>query len=69
MSVMSVSDAAREIGCKPRAISDLLYDRALDDTLFPIVSGRRVIPRDALPLIRLALKKRGRLPNEDAVHA
>ena len=65
MELLSVSDVARELTgqlgreVRPRDISRLLYDRELRDDLCPIVSGRRVIPRDYLPMIVMALRRRG----------
>ncbi|MEQ8788907.1 MAG: hypothetical protein RIC55_21525 [Pirellulaceae bacterium] len=58
MSVLFVSDAARELDARPRDISDLFYQRVLDDQRCPVVSNRRVIPRDYLPKIREALAQR-----------
>lgn len=62
----SVTDVAREIGCRPRDISDLFYARVLDDERCPIVSNRRVIPRDYLPEIRRALSQRQKATPEAA---
>lgn len=61
-NLLSVSDAARELGCRPRDISDLFYARVLDDEQCPILSRRRVIPRNYLPEIKAAVEKhvRGR---------
>jgi hypothetical protein len=44
MDYLSVSEAARRLGAKPKDISDLFYRRALRDDLCPIVAGRRLIP-------------------------
>jgi hypothetical protein len=60
MDYLSVSEAARRLGAKPKDISDLFYRRALRDDLCPIVAGRRLIPDDYLDIIRLALKRAGR---------
>lgn len=57
MDYLSVSEAARRLGAKPKDISDLFYRRALRDDLCPIVAGRRLIPDDYLDMIRLALKR------------
>ena len=65
VELLSVSDVARELtdqfgqDIRPRDISRLLYDRELRDDLCPIVSGRRVIPRDYLPMIVMVLRRRG----------
>jgi hypothetical protein len=60
MSHLNVSEAARQLGARPRDISDLFYKRALRDDLCPIVGGRRMIPTDSLEMIRMALKRNGR---------
>ncbi|QDV37437.1 hypothetical protein [Tautonia plasticadhaerens] len=63
----SVSDAARELGgrlgvaIRPRDITDLYYLRRLPTEQCPVVSGRRLIPEDHLPLIAQALRDRGRI--------
>lgn len=56
---LSVSEAARQIGAKPRDISTLFYNRVLRDDLAPIVGGRRMIPAAYLDVIRMALKRAG----------
>ena len=61
MSFTSVSDCARELNARPRHISDLFYQRILDDSICPIVSNRRLIPRSYVPAIREALAERGLL--------
>lgn len=60
MDYLSVSEAARRLGAKPKDISDLFYRRTLRDDLCPIVAGRRLIPEDHLVVIGLALKRAGR---------
>ena len=52
MEFLSVSEAARKIGCRPREISEALYARKLDDNVCPIVGRRRLIPRSYLRAIR-----------------
>jgi hypothetical protein len=66
MSHLSVSEAARRIGARPKDISDLFYQRKLDDRRCPIVAGRRLIPTDYLPSIEAVLRDLGKL---EAVHA
>jgi len=61
MDFLSVSEAARQLGARPKTISDLLYQRELPDDLCPIVGGRRLIPRGYLPTIRELLVERGLL--------
>lgn len=60
MDHMCVSDVARALGAHPKDISDLFYRRELRDDLCPIVAGRRLIPREYLEEIRLALRRHGR---------
>ena len=59
MEYLSVSEAARKFGAKPKQISDLLYHRVLRDDLCPIVGGRRLIPRSYLPKVLDVLIKQG----------
>ena len=66
MEYLSVSGAARRLGAKPKDISDLFYRRALRDDICPIVAGRRLIPRDYLDRVALALKRAGR-PVDDSM--
>src|SRR4051812_32906698 len=58
MSYLSVSEAARRLGGRPRDISDLLYQRRVSDERCPVVSGRRLIPLEYLPVIEAALLDR-----------
>lgn len=51
MSYLSVSEAARRLGARPKDISDLFYRRMLRDDLCPIVAGRRLIPVEYLPMV------------------
>jgi hypothetical protein len=60
MDYLSVSEAARRLGAKPKDISDLFYRRTLRDDLCPIVAGRRLIPDNYLATIGLALQRAGR---------
>jgi hypothetical protein len=59
----TVSDVARQIPeAKPKDISDLFYQRKLDDRLCPVVGGRRLIPPHYVPEIERTLRALGRLP-------
>ena len=60
MKHLSVSEAARRLGARPRDISDLFYHRRLRDDLCPIVAGRRLIPESCLEVIGFALRQAGR---------
>ena len=61
MNYLSVSETAREIGARPRDISDLYYRRILDDAICPIIANRRLIPRSYVPTVREVLAERGLL--------
>lgn len=54
----TVSDLARDFGCKPRDISDLLYDRQLPTELCPIAGRARLIPESLVPLVQQKLRER-----------
>ena len=60
MPYLTVSDAARKLGAKPRDISALFYDRRLDDARCPIIGGRRLIPENYLDSIRWELRRAGK---------
>jgi len=66
MLFKSISDLARELGCRPRDISDLFYARKLDESRCHRLAGRTLIPVDYVPAVRQALKASGRLPAEAA---
>ncbi len=59
-SHVNVSEAARELGARPKDISELFYKRQLRDDLAPIIGGRRMIDRALLDVIRMALKRAGK---------
>jgi hypothetical protein len=61
MKHFSVSDLARQIGAKSKDISDLFYQRKLDDRRCPVTAGRRLIPEDYVPVIERTLRNLGRL--------
>jgi hypothetical protein len=55
---LTVSEAARRLGCRPRDISDALYHRVIPDEACPLIGGRRLIPTDVLPRVRAVLEER-----------
>lgn len=59
MQHLSVLEAARRLGARPRDISDLFYRRELRDDLCPMVGGRRLIPEDYIDRISTALRRHG----------
>lgn len=52
---LTVSDVARKLGIRPRDLSDLFYQRRLDDEECPVIGGRRLIPSSYLPFIRATI--------------
>jgi hypothetical protein len=60
----TVGDAARQIGpvrgepVNPRVVTELLYRRVLSERLCPLMGGRRMIHRSALPALRAAVEAR-----------
>jgi hypothetical protein len=61
---LSVSEAARQLGVRPRDISDLCYQRRLTDSQAPMIAGRRVIRQRCLGAVRHALEQAGKIPAE-----
>jgi hypothetical protein len=59
MKVLTVSEVARSLGVAPYRISELFYRRILNDTVCPVVSGRRLIPVEYLPEIEAEFRRRG----------
>lgn len=63
--LLSVGGAADELSeqlgqtVRPKWITALFYDRQLRDDLCPIIGGRRLIPRNYLPMIATALRRHG----------
>lgn len=70
--LLTVSGAAREIerrcnrAVRPRDISNLLYDRRIDDCLCPLIAGRRMIAPEVLPRIEELLVARGTIAKVEA---
>jgi len=64
MTLLSVTEVAAEIGCRPRDVSDAFYGGALDERRIFRVSGRRAIPADYVPEIRAILAARGKIREE-----
>jgi len=58
VTYLSVSDVARRLGVKPRAVSDLFYQRVVDEDGCPVVGNRRLIPESAVAKIANALNRR-----------
>jgi len=58
MAYVTVGEAARELGCSPKLLSDWLYAGKLDNKRCPIWGGRRFIPRPYLLAIAAELQGR-----------
>lgn len=70
MRYLGISDTSRRYGIPPKVLSDLFYQRHLDDSVCPVIAGRRLIPASYLPEIEAALRERGyAIPAEVAVSA
>ena len=62
MPYLTVSDVARRVHARrPKDISDLFYQRKLDDSRCPVIGGRRLIPEDYVPHIEATLRELGLL--------
>lgn len=59
-SRLSISEAARQLGAKPKDLSDLFYQRKLSDFTCPVFAGRRMIPPDYLGTIANELRRAGK---------
>ncbi|MHC4445887.1 MAG: hypothetical protein ACYTF1_22860 [Planctomycetota bacterium] len=59
MKLLSVGDVARILGVRPSKITQLFYERRLDDDLCPIVGGRRLIPAEYVEIIAMELRRKG----------
>lgn len=66
MSVLSVSQVARQIGVSPRVISDAFYRRWLDDSVAPVMGRQRVIPAWYVATIERVLRERGVIEADEA---
>jgi len=57
---LTVGEAARELGVRPREITAAFYDGLLRDDIAPLVGNRRLIPRHYLPVVRMVIDRRRR---------
>ncbi len=57
--LLGVGDVARRLGVRPAQVTQLFYERRLREDLCPIISGRRIIPEDYLPVIAMELRRKG----------
>ena len=59
--VYFIAELSRMWNVPPRFISDLFYQRYLDESRCPMICGRREIPADYIEVIRELLVKRGKI--------
>ena len=64
LRILTMIEAAREIGCLPRDISDAVYARALDESRLVRVGTRNAIPDDYLDSLREIMAARGKIRAE-----
>jgi hypothetical protein len=57
----SLSDVARRFGIAPRVLSDLFYQRKLDDARRVVIGSQRLIPANYLPEIEAVLREAGKI--------
>ena len=55
----TISAIARRLGIAPRAISDRFYSRKFDESICPLIRGRRSIPENYVPTIERMLFEDG----------
>jgi hypothetical protein len=69
--MVSVGEAARLCRARsPKDVTALFYRGELREDLCPIIGGRRLIPRDYLPVLEMVLRRRGwQLPERQAVQS
>jgi hypothetical protein len=62
-SHLPVAEIARLIGrgCRPRDVSDAIYDRRIDADVCPLIGRRRLVPVDLVPVITAVIERTGRL--------
>ena len=60
MDFLSVGEAARLCNARsPKDVTALFYRGEVRDDIWPIVGGRRVIPRESMPPLEMVLKRKG----------
>jgi len=64
---LSISEVADRMGCRPRDVSDLLYQRKIDPRTCLIKGGRRLLPESILPEIETLLRRAGRVAGFPAI--
>jgi hypothetical protein len=55
MPAITIREAARRLGVRPRALHDRFYSGVLDDTHCDYIGSRRIIPEAKLDRIRQVL--------------
>jgi len=63
--VLSITEAAAEIGCRPRDISDAFYQHHLDEARIFRLNGNRVIPQEYFPEVERVMRERGKVRHQE----
>jgi hypothetical protein len=66
MTMLSVGQVADRLRCRPRDVTSAFYERKLRTDLCPVVSGRRLIPEDYVPMVAMVLRRNGVAVTRDA---
>lgn len=68
-----MGEVVRAVGAPPgltvHALSMMFHRGQFRDDLCPIVGGKRRVPASYLPMVRLALKRAGKLPADTDLFA
>ena len=57
--ISAVGQVADYLGVRPQLITELFYRRQVNPKTAPVVAGRRLIPKELIPVIAMQLRRRG----------
>lgn len=57
--VLAVGQVADHLGVRPQQIAELFYRHRVNPKRAPVVAGRRLIPKELVPIIAMELRRRG----------
>ena len=57
--ISAVGQVADYLGVKPQLITELFYRHQIDPKRAPVVAGRRLIPKELIPIIAMQLRRWG----------
>ena len=66
MTTTTLGGVRSNFGVAPRVLSDLFYNKIIDDDGCTLIGRTRLIPITFLPKIEAALRERGKLPASQA---